>query len=323
MGRRCGCVGDECNCAIVPGRGISFDGTGDTNNPLTVTTTRDAHAYMQGRSTSNTDLNLTGEGTATDPFLLSVDFNVPEPRPLPTSTYLTPGSYTWTRPSNVTMVDVWVLGGGSSGMPGYSVGPTLHLGGRGGGGGALSYGRFVLPNDVVSATVLVGAGGASVPGVGEGGAPASATYNTGQQSWVQFRTETAATNLTLYAQGGWADGSRAAGTYRGQASRTATDTIPGSNIPSGMAGGGGGQGTDDARFGKAGGFHYWVSNGQRMGGYGGDGGDERGLLGAGIIYHGTNGFRGGGGGGGGAPNATDPGGNSGAGGSGAVWIVSI
>lgn len=318
MGRRCGCVGDECTCGIIPGRGISFSGTGNRNNPLRVSTTRDAHAFMQGRSSANSDVNLTGTGTGEDPYRLSVDFNVPDPPPLPTSAYFTPGTYTWVRPANTKMVDVTVLGGGASGSPGYDNtgggGGIQYHGGRGGTGGAWSYARIQLPSSIVTATVVVGAGGPTsfYP---------STVENAGGDTTVRFNTVDGPSAFAIVATGG--DFFYSVGTHPGQFSVPWTDDLPLHRRPSGGAGGGGGGGTGSLRDGHAGGGPDFFGNHMRMAGYGGDGGDSTTLQGAGVIFNGQPGGRGAGGGGGGGPSAGQNGGNGGAGGDGAAWIVSI
>jgi hypothetical protein len=317
MGRRCGCVGDECNCAIVPGRGIKFSGSGDTNNPLSVATTSEAHAFMQGRSTSNTDVNFTGEGTAVSPYHLSVDFNAPDITPLALTDYTSPGPYVWVRPETITMVEVYCIGGGESGAPGYlDSWSGDYYAGDGGDGGGWTYARIILPSEITWANVSVGAGGSAQPYPGP---DVWSTPNIGAPSIVTFYTADGPTNLVVRANGGqsWVD-TGAVGTQYGQkggrqGSPPGTYTL--------FGGGGGGAGGEGSNSGQSATFIPGAGSKGFRGGEGGEGGDSALLSGAGIIYHGTSGIRGGGGGGGGAPTASRSGGNGGAGGNGAVRIV--
>lgn len=87
--------------------------------------------------------------------------------------YVSPGTYTFTVPSNITFVSAVAIGGGggSSRANKYAAGwSTTGYGGGGGGGGGLAYGTFtVTPGDTI--TVVVGAGGsAGNTSVANGGA---------------------------------------------------------------------------------------------------------------------------------------------------------
>src|SRR5687768_11460084 len=105
MGRRCGCVGDECNCRITPGRGVGLSGDGSQSNPLEVS--QSAAAYLRAASTDDTVVGLQGTGSIADPYLLSMDFvgETTSP-PLSIRTFRAPGTYQWFRPTGCDLIEV-------------------------------------------------------------------------------------------------------------------------------------------------------------------------------------------------------------------------
>lgn len=162
MGQRCGCVGQECNCAIVPGRGVELFGTGDQTNPLVVT--QSASAYVRASSTDSTTVTVTGYGTVAEPYLVGMDFVTGSgSKPLATSTFTTPGLHVWTRPVNCTFIEVTAIGGGAGGSAGLAPvgGVTYGFGGLGGQGGGYTSKVVVLRDGLTELDVAVGYGGSA------------------------------------------------------------------------------------------------------------------------------------------------------------------
>jgi hypothetical protein len=107
-------------------------------------------------------------------------------------TYSTPGSLTWTCPTNVTQVVVECWGGGGGG--GNSANNTIN-GGSGGGGGAYAKKTFsVVAGNVYYLTV--GAGGAGAPAYSN----IAALY--GGDSWFNTLNSVPTSNISVLAKGG-------------------------------------------------------------------------------------------------------------------------
>lgn len=343
MGRRCGCAGGDCSCAITRGQGVEFQGDGSQTTPLVISTNTDVHAYLQGRSTSNVNVNVTGSGIAGDPYSVSVNFVASQNPILRVAEYLTAGTYEWIRPPGVAMVDVYCIGGGASGEAGgSSYGNTANApGGRGGSGGAWSKARIVLPTEVTRAVVVVGAGAGAVqpvPGstyrvASSPGSPSSVRF------WVDVDGTATATDILVRAQGGQIDPTLVSdtppsvGTRPGQVHNQSL-ALPLFDGPGAAAGGAGSPSKfeEASQNGRPGGQHSWHTLGTPLyvggpGGRGGNGGlpAQHGQAGATGIAPGG----GGGGGGGRGWNQTESGltprlgGAGGPGGQGAVWIVSL
>src|SRR5215831_29028 len=94
--------------------------------------------------------------------------------------FTTPGSYTWTKPAGVTMVQVTCQGGGGGG--GSGAGAALGVAANGGGGGAsgclstLTFLATDLPSTLGVTVGAGGGGGAAQSGAGVGGAAGSNSF---------------------------------------------------------------------------------------------------------------------------------------------------
>ncbi len=85
------------------------------------------------------------------------------------------GTTTWTVPTGVTSVKVWVIGAGGGGSRGQFGGISNNNGGRGGGAGAVVWKTYsVTPGQSISFTI--GVGGVNVSNNGAAGGSTSATY---------------------------------------------------------------------------------------------------------------------------------------------------
>lgn len=80
----------------------------------------------------------------------------------------TVGPNTWTPPSDVTSVDVTVVGGGGSGAGGAFVTGSPYMGGNGGGGGQVAVRTGVSVSSSTPVTVTVGDGGTASAAVASG-----------------------------------------------------------------------------------------------------------------------------------------------------------
>ena len=216
--------------------------------------------------------------------------------------YLTPGTFTWNKPSGGTTAIVICWGGGGSGGRGG-------LGAGGGAGASGVIGILKLSDLSATETITVGAGGASVSVNGNGnsggnssfgthvigyggiyGTNAAGSYSFGSTAWAQGTVETSA---------GFA-GFDALTIFNGGSSRESrTDSDGGNGI---FGGGAGGSCDASGTVGGNGGASVFGGDG----GYGTGGGTA---AGAGQQP----------GGGGGASESAD----SGAGGDGAVWVITL
>lgn len=244
--------------------------------------------------------------------------------------FITPGTYTWNAPPDVTSVSVVCVGGGGGGVH------RSGAGGVGGGGGGLGWKNNIPVTPGQSYTVVVGAGGARVTvsagTAGSGGA--SYFINT---ATVAGLGGAGGSNQTGGVGGGFvgdgggnggsspnytstvdATGGGGAGGYSGNGGNAGAANTAGQAGSGGGGGGGGAGGSDDFAGGGGGvgllgqgangtGGAYTDANGGRGGGgSGGDGGG--GTISGGGAY---------GGGGGGSELANE----HGSGGGGAVRIV--
>ena len=204
-----------------------------------------------------TDFN----GRYTDSNSLSVTVTLAQPAG--GVLYQTPGTYTWTAPASITSVHVVAIGGGGAG----SLGNT----GNGAAGGGLGWKNNITVVPGTGYTVVVGAGGASIP--------YSSGYQWGASGGASYFINTS----TVYGAGG-AGGGNSPDSGNGYYSYSAA-------VGGGYAGDGGGTGGN-------GGFesvNVAGTGGGGAGGYsgaGGAGGGQSNLPGAAG--------NGGGGGGGGA-----------------------
>lgn len=200
--------------------------------------------------------------------------------------YVTSGTYSWTAPAGITSVCVVCVGGGGTGDDGN----TGDGGGGGGGGGALAYANFIPVTPGSTYTVTVGAGGTNGNG-----------YNSRATDGSLSRFQVG--SFTMTASGG--QGGASYPTDPGSSGGTYSF----SNIPGGVATGGGNGGGGGAGYDGGGG-------GGGAGGYDGVGGNGSGSISGRSYTSGFNGVGTGSGGGGGAaysPGSGNGGGNGGSG----------
>lgn len=300
MGQRCGCVGKECNCAIVPGRGVSLSGAGSQSVPLEVT--QNAPSFLRAASTDHTDVTLSGTGVATDPFLLGMAFTgTPESKPLSITTFSLGGTYIWTRPAGCTLVEVTCIGAGAGGAAGSNptAGSAWGYGGLGGQGGGWTKKLLALPVEVTTLTCSVGYGGSPGTSPGENGGEGFASYVIAGTNFVQARGG---------ASGGVVKGW---GFHRGWLGPVVETSLAPSRVnnPAGGGGGKGANGNEDENGSIYGGEHTYYSGGINPGTPlgGGDGGKGgRAFQGTALVATGLagNGYAPGGGGGGGRGGAS-------------------
>lgn len=256
--------------------------------------------------------------------------------------YTTPGTYTWTAPTGVSVVSVIAVGGGGSGAR-TSTAPAVNAGG---GGGGLGWKNSITVTPGASYTVVVGAGGdtsfavaqpggdsyfidtTTVRGQGGRGAGASAVRGTNASggaggTYVGDGGGTGGaggggywpsnTGSTTMAEGGGGGAGGYSGTGGRGGYRNPPDTGTTTSPLAGAGGGGGG-----------GSFGYGYNISAQAGGGSGGGG-------VGILGSGSNGAAGGGGGSGGSdapPRLSGPGNNGdgatyGGGGGGGDSLVSF
>ena len=229
-------------------------------------------------------------------------------------TWTTPGTYSWICPSGVTAIAIHMIGGGGSGCMGG--GGTPVSGGGGGGGVYINDSLAVVPG--TSYSVIVGAGGASLPGTITTGTPGR---SGGASSFGPL----------CYAGGGGGgvtSGAGAAGggyTTSGAGSYGFTGGTGGAPLDGGSGGTGGGAGGSPYSSGGSATAKYGGGGGGGPGpnaGNGGSGGPSGGRGGNGSSgnYIGGSGGSYGGGGAAGMPTVEPWPGASGAGGGGIVAI---
>jgi len=183
--------------------------------------------------------------------------------------YTTPGTYSWTAPSNVTSVCVVCIGGGGGGA-GYF--------GCGGAGGGLAYKNNITVTPGSSYTVTVGSGGSGL-GDAQTRSTNSGSISSGNGGTSSF------------------SGVSASGGQHGYGLSTTNPVRPTGGSPSGHDGGGTG-GTCEGDYSTAS-SNYHSSGGGGAGGYSGNGGKGAGsIAGNGTLVNATAGSGGGGGGGG-------------------------
>lgn len=69
---RCDCAGSRCNCVVEAGDGIQVTGSGDAANPYTISgVPQPIEGLLTVQDTGSLDLNLVGQGTQNEPFVLS------------------------------------------------------------------------------------------------------------------------------------------------------------------------------------------------------------------------------------------------------------
>lgn len=122
--------------------------------------------------------------------LPSGDTLTPGLTPLPdVQEFLTPGSYTWTKPAGARWVEVWVHGGGGGGGSGRrGAAGTVRCGGGGGTRGQLTQYRYAAADLGASESVVVGAGGAGASGATTDGTDGAVGTAGGSSSFGSFIT---------------------------------------------------------------------------------------------------------------------------------------
>lgn len=212
--------------------------------------------------------------------------------------YTTPGSYTWTVPDGVTLIQIAATGGGGGASFLYN----------GGNGGVVTATLGVTAGDTLS--LDVGGGGGATNDIGGGGGSSNVNAGTANQ---------------IIAGGGGGSGGSAGGdSTGGDGGGAGTSSGSNGNAGNPTAGSGGSGGTGGAG-GPSGGGPGGSAGGNGNGGAGGAGGNGGaggiGGSGSGTGGAGGNGCCGGGGGGGyggGGGAGSGPGGDGGGGGGGST-----
>jgi microcystin-dependent protein len=128
---RCGCSGaDTCSCVIQGGSGITVDGAGTEINPYVITGSGAAGGSLTVADTATVDLDLLGDGSEADPYVLRADATmgldalIDVTAPTPADGYVLAWNGTvWqpvpptTAPVGAVTVGTGLLGDGSSGDP--------------------------------------------------------------------------------------------------------------------------------------------------------------------------------------------------------------
>ena len=120
-------------------------------------------------------------------------------------------NYTWTKPANVTIVYMEVIGAGAGG--GGCIANAGAASGAGGGGGAYNWGIYPAANLPASLSVAVGAGGSTADANSAiGGRVGGTLYGTiGQYSQVSGGSGSTYFNLKSGGGGGGGSGNTAGG----------------------------------------------------------------------------------------------------------------
>ena len=298
---------------------------------------------ISGTTATTTNVTFTVAATDADGGQTTKIFSLPF-SPIGGTLYQTVGTYTWTVPANVTLIDVVAVGGGGGGGAGNS--------GHAGAGGGLGWKNNIAVTPGQTYTVVVGGGGnQSGNSSSVGGDGGTSYFNTtsvvrggGGQGAAENPNET---SLRYIAAGGGftgdgggnggtggydrgnngGSGGGGAGGYTGNGGAGANNANGNVGVGgSGGGGGGGGMNTDSNGSGGGGGgvgiYGQGASGAQisgriaNQGGYGGSGGNNGGGPAANATSPaGDGGLYGGGGGG---SNQNYAGGN---GGRGAVRII--
>lgn len=344
MGSRCGCVGKECNCAIVSTDTAFIEsGAGTEANPYVIG--RNSRAFFQRQPGEGTEIAVTGSGTPTAPYVITANLTSSNRSPAVTAFYASGGDYQyWQKPTGVTLVKVVVIGGGGGGASGsQSIAGDGYAGGGGDGGGYSSR-YFYLPSYIGGAEVRVGPGGAGGTASRTGPGDYGWTYpRNGEATFVTFYDNGGNPQDSIFAAGGRGGALVADSNYRPSTTVESDSTgmhfgqiarIPGTGAlltVIGLGAGAGGQGEGQGAGGSAlnGGHHLGsglqgtfyddtIANPERAGG-GGNGGAQS----TGQGWPGSAGWPYGGGGGGGGATTSPASFAGGAGGKGADGVAVI
>jgi hypothetical protein len=305
-------------------------GTGSEGNPYILEVAAGA-TKLVGVGSSYLNVTVAGQGTAPNPYVISMDksgLTAPSSNQQ-TRTFLTPapvvvvppggqpplvpsGTWAFTKPAGVRLVEAILVGGGMGGQGGgwESGYPS---GGHGGAGGAWTRVRLACSSAEADGLVIVGPGGVGGPGA-SGGASVGGLGIYG--GFSQVTLEDPAGDMTVRAVGGGVLSSDGYGTVRGQAE--AASYAPLLTAAAGAGGRGASYNvTVGPLTGQPGGTHALYATtaeavALRRGGNGGAGGEQQNVGAPGI-------FPGGGGGGGGAATTAPASGGRGA--DGAVWLI--
>lgn len=68
---RCNCEGGKCSCLVLPGVGVTIEGSGSATNPYIVSADPMLGARLRVADTATVDLSAVGNGTDDDPLVLS------------------------------------------------------------------------------------------------------------------------------------------------------------------------------------------------------------------------------------------------------------
>lgn len=221
-------------------------------------------------------------------------------------TFSTPGTTSWTKPTNAKWVEVTVIGAGGAGGSGSNDNNCV-----GGAGGGWGYKKFIASVLGATETVVVGAGGTNSVNNTGGGSGGASSFGT--TTYLKANGGGGGSGNTGPATGGTANGdvSYSGGNSGTSASGAGVDTATAPSPRGGGNGGYDGATPPNAVAGGAGGG--FTTNYVKAGGVGGNAGVNNGTSGSttvsGLIYGGV-----GGGGGGYNGIGTNTGGNGGAGG---------
>ena len=142
MAKRCGCASQDCSCTITAGDGIQVTGTGSKTNPYVVTLVQTSGFTVA--DSASVDLTLSGAGTVDDPTVLTAVATLTIPS-VSITTYTTPGTASWTRPTGKSIARVTCIGAGGGGGSGRrDATSTVRSGGGGGSGGAAAVFDFYV-----------------------------------------------------------------------------------------------------------------------------------------------------------------------------------
>lgn len=82
MAKGCGCAGQSCGCAIKAGTGIKIEGTGTASSPFVVSLNAGESSIkpsIQSSASTSAKITITGGGTSLDPLVLQAAVEVASP----------------------------------------------------------------------------------------------------------------------------------------------------------------------------------------------------------------------------------------------------
>jgi hypothetical protein len=128
-------------------------------------------------------------------------------------TYTAPGTYTWTKPANAKLVDVYICsagGGGASGSKG--TGAIALSGGASGSGGRIEHYQFLAGQLSATASIVINAGGAGGAAVSTASTNGNAGSNGGGSSFTSGSISVRADTVSGGGVGTWSGTQGVAGT---------------------------------------------------------------------------------------------------------------